>query len=72
MLVTESTDPGWIPLYPSISGLLIERGGLLSHSAVVAREMGVPTIVSIPNLMQHIEDGAQITMDGSTGTIQVL
>ena len=38
ILATERTDPGWVPLYPSCSGLLIERGSLLSHSAVVARE----------------------------------
>ncbi|HEV3484941.1 MAG TPA: PEP/pyruvate-binding domain-containing protein, partial [Vicinamibacterales bacterium] len=40
ILVAERTDPGWVPLYPSISGLLIERGSILSHSAIVAREMG--------------------------------
>ncbi len=42
ILVTGRTDPGWVPLYPSCSGLLIERGSLLSHSAVVARELGLP------------------------------
>ena len=47
ILVAERTDPGWVPLYPSVSGLLIERGSILSHSAIVAREMGIPTIVGI-------------------------
>src|SRR6185436_5077259 len=50
ILVAARTDPGWVPLYPSISGLLIERGSILSHSAIVAREMGIPTIVGIRGL----------------------
>ena len=50
ILVAERTDPGWVPLYPSVSGILIERGSPLSHSAVVAREMGIPTIVGITGL----------------------
>ncbi|MFW5740646.1 MAG: PEP/pyruvate-binding domain-containing protein, partial [Myxococcota bacterium] len=45
ILVTERTDPGWVPLYPSCAALLIERGSLLSHSAVVARELGLPAVV---------------------------
>jgi pyruvate,water dikinase len=72
ILITERTDPGWIPLYPSISGLLIERGSLLSHSAIVAREMGIPTIVGIRNLTKMIKDGEKIIMNGKTGTIQIL
>ena len=42
ILVAERTDPGWIMLFPSAAGLLVERGSLLSHSAIVAREMGIP------------------------------
>jgi len=72
ILVTLRTDPGWIPLYPSISGLLVERGGLLSHSAIVAREMGIPTIVSIPHLTQKLQNGMLIRMDGKTGQITIL
>jgi pyruvate,water dikinase len=72
ILVTERTDPGWIPLYPSISGLLVERGGLLSHSAIVAREMGVPTIVGIAGLTKHLRSGMRIYMDGELGTVEIL
>lgn len=72
ILVTERTDPGWIPLYPSISGLLVERGSLLSHSAIVAREMGIPTVVGIPNLTKIIKNGARIRMDGKSGIVQIL
>lgn len=71
ILVTYRTDPGWIPLYPSASGLLVERGGLLSHSAVVAREMGLPTIVSIKGLTKRIKTGDLISFDGETGLITI-
>lgn len=72
ILVTQRTDPGWIPLYPSISGLLVERGSLLSHSAIVAREMGIPTVVGIPNLTKIIKNGMRVRMDGKNGTVQIL
>lgn len=72
ILVTYRTDPGWIPLYPSASGLLVERGGLLSHSAVVAREMGLPTIVSIKGLTKRLKTGDKIRFDGETGIITIL
>ncbi|MDP1563865.1 MAG: PEP-utilizing enzyme, partial [Pirellulaceae bacterium] len=69
ILVAERTDPGWVPLYPAVSGILIERGSVLSHSAVVAREMGIPTIVGITGLLKAIKDGDTVTMDGEAGTV---
>ncbi|TVS09645.1 MAG: phosphoenolpyruvate synthase [Planctomycetaceae bacterium] len=70
ILVAARTDPGWVPLYPAVSGILIERGSILSHSAIVAREMGIPAIVGIPGLLERIEDGQIVTMNGQTGIIQ--
>lgn len=73
ILVTERTDPGWVPLYPSCSGLLIERGSLLSHSAVVARELGLPTIIGVNGgLMSKLKTGDRVRIDASTGIIQIL
>jgi len=72
ILVADRTDPGWVPLYPSISGLLIERGSILSHSAIVAREMGIPTIVGIRGLTQLVKSDDVVKMDGSTGTVELL
>jgi pyruvate,water dikinase len=72
ILVAERTDPGWIPLYPAFSGILVERGSVLSHSAIVAREMGIPTIVGIPELIDRIASGQGVRMDGSTGTVELL
>ncbi len=72
ILVAERTDPGWIMLFPAASGLLVERGSLLSHSAIVAREMGIPAIVSLPQITQYLADGDWVEMDGSTGKVQRL
>ncbi len=72
ILVTPRTDPGWVPLFPSISGLLVERGSPLSHSAVVAREMGIPTVVGLRGLTALIKDGDRVRMDGGAGTVKPL
>ncbi len=71
ILVTRSTDPGWVTLFPSASAVIVEKGSLLSHSAIVCREMGIPCIVSVDNLLRTLKTGDEIIMDGSTGTIQL-
>ena len=72
ILVAARTDPGWVPLYPSASGLLIERGSLLSHSAIMAREHGLPAIVNIPNLIAQVEDGMTVEMDATLGVVRIV
>jgi pyruvate,water dikinase len=72
ILVAERTDPGWIPLYPSASALLVERGGALSHSAVVAREMGLPAVVSIKGLTKRLKTGMRVRLNGESGLIEIL
>jgi len=70
ILVAERTDPGWIILFPFAAGLLVERGSLLSHSAIVAREMGIPAIVSIDGVTQWLHDGDRVELDGSAGVVR--
>ena len=70
ILVAERTDPGWILLFSAAAGLLVERGSLLSHAAIVARELRIPAIVSIPGVTQWLKDGDEVEFDGSTGIIQ--
>lgn len=70
ILVAPRTDPGWIMLFPSAAGLLVEHGSLLSHSAIVAREMGIPAIVSISGVTQWVTTGEWIEMDGSSGVVR--
>jgi len=72
ILVAKSTDPGWVTLFPSSSGIIVERGSLLSHSAIVSREMGIPCIVSVDGLLRTLKDGDEVLMDGSSGIIKKL
>lgn len=72
ILVTSSTDPGWVTLFPSASGIVVERGSLLSHSAIVSREMGKPCIVAVTGLLKTLKTGDEIEMDGSTGEIKII
>ncbi len=70
VLVAERTDPGWVMLFPAAAGILVERGSLLSHSAIVSREMGIPGVVSIPDLTAWLRDGDIVEFDGSTGVVR--
>lgn len=72
IMVAERTDPGWVPLFPISKGILVERGSILSHSAIVAREMGIPAIVGVNNLLSVLKDGDEVEMDGSTGIIRII
>jgi rifampicin phosphotransferase len=72
ILVARQTDPGWVVLFPAAAGLLVERGSLLSHSAIVAREMRLPCIVSLPGITNTLKTGDLIEMDGTAGTVHIL
>ncbi len=71
IMVAGCTDVGWTPYYCLASGLITEIGSCLSHGVVVAREYGLPTIVNARNIMQAVNDGDVITMDGEKGVIAV-
>ena len=71
ILVCPSTDPAWTPLFFHAAGLVMERGGLLSHGAVVAREYGVPAVANIPNATQRIADGQELQVDGNKGIVSI-
>ena len=72
VLVTSSTDPGWVTLFPTASAILVERGSVLSHSAIVSRELGIPCIVGITGLLKMLKTGDEVEMDGATGVLTVL
>jgi phosphohistidine swiveling domain-containing protein len=71
VLVTRQTDPGWAPVFCLISGLVIERGGMLSHGAIIAREFGLPCVVGIKDATRRIDHGALVTVDGDRGTCSI-
>lgn len=70
ILVARHTDPGWVMLFPMAAGLLVERGSLLSHSAIVAREMGLPAVVGLPGLCEWLQTGDEVELDGRAGTVR--
>lgn len=70
VLVAERTDPGWIMLFPAAAGLVVERGSLLSHSAIVARELGLPAVVSLEGATTWLRTGDWIELDGASGVVQ--
>jgi len=71
ILVAQQTDPGWVMLFPLASGLVVERGSLLSHSAIVARELGLPAVVSVSGCATDwLVTGDLIELDGSSGEVR--
>ncbi|MEV0358346.1 phosphoenolpyruvate synthase [Nocardia sp. NPDC050697] len=72
ILVTYRTDPGWVAALPSAAALVIERGSPLTHVAIVARELGVPTVVQVPGSTRRLRTGMRIRVDGTAGTVTVL
>lgn len=72
ILVATQTDPGWVVLFPAASGLLVERGSLLSHSAIVARELDLPCIVSLSDITTTLKTGDLVEMNGQTGQVTLL
>ena len=71
ILVAGSTDPGWTPLILMSSGLVLERGGLLSHGAIVAREFGIPGLVQVKDACAEIASGDTLLLDADNGTVVV-
>ena len=72
ILVAESTDPGWVYLMAMAKGIIVERGNLLSHTAIVGRELGVPTVIGVKAATRLFKDGDLVEMNGSTGEIRRL
>jgi pyruvate,water dikinase len=71
ILVTRQTDPGWATVFFLVRGLVIERGGMLSHGAIIAREYGIPAVVGVPNATRLIADGERIHVDGDKGIVEL-
>lgn len=72
VLVAAITDPGWTPLFAIASAVVVERGGLLSHGAIVAREYGIPAVVGVPGLLDRVQTGMLLEVDGTAGRVLVL
>jgi len=69
ILVVPFTDVGWTPVLAAAGGIVAETGGQLSHTSIIAREFGVPAVVSVRNATRLIREGQLITLDGTAGRI---
>jgi phosphohistidine swiveling domain-containing protein len=72
ILVTSHTTPDYLPIMKKAKAILTERGGITSHAAIVSRELGIPCVVGIKNLIINLQDGDFIEVDANKGTIKIL
>jgi rifampicin phosphotransferase len=72
ILIAPSSDPGWTPLFLNAAGMVVEVGGRMSHGALVAREYGLPAVVSVPEATRRIKTGQRVRIDGTQGTVEIL
>lgn len=69
ILVSKMTDPGWIFLMAQAAGLLSEKGSLLSHTAIVGRELGIPVVMGVAGATSIFKNGELMRLDGNAGTV---
>lgn len=70
VLVCAITDPSWTPLFLSAAAVVCDSGAVLSHAAIVARELGIPAVLSVPNITA-IADGTMLHVNGDAGTVRI-
>ena len=72
IMVTETTNPSWTPLFATAGALIMEYGGPMSHGGIVAREYGIPAVVGISSAKAGLKDGQRVRVNGETGSIELL
>ncbi len=72
ILVAPTTDPMWSTLFPIAKAVVTEMGGVLSHASIVAREYGTPCVVNVKGIVDALEDGDLIEVDGKSGMVRIL
>jgi pyruvate,water dikinase len=72
VLVAPITDPSWTPLFVAAEAVVVDVGAQMSHAVIVARELGIPAVVSVTGATQRIPDGALLEVDGNAGVVRVL
>ena len=71
IMVCEMTVPTWVPLFATVSGIVADSGGILSHCAIVAREFHLPAVVGTRVGTTTIKDGMIVTVDGTKGMVRI-
>ncbi|MFC0114013.1 PEP-utilizing enzyme [Kibdelosporangium aridum] len=71
VIVAVTTDSSWGPLFLAAGAVVCQTGAAISHAAIVARELGIPAVVSVPDCAERIKNGTVVTVNGSTGRVTV-
>jgi pyruvate,water dikinase len=69
ILIAPITNPVWTPLFALASAVVTEVGGILSHGAIVAREYGIPAVMSVAGVTTRLQDGQRVTVNGDRGLV---
>lgn len=72
ILVAQSTQPAWTPLFAIAAAVVTDTGGILSHAAVVAREYGIPAVLGTGTVTRTLHDGQLVEVDGTAGVVRIL
>jgi pyruvate,water dikinase len=72
ILVAPLTDPAWTPLFVPAAAVVVDVGAQITHAVIVSRELGIPCVVSVTGATKIIPDGAEIEVDGTSGTVTIL
>ncbi|PSF38537.1 peptide chain release factor H [Aphanothece hegewaldii CCALA 016] len=69
IIITHDITSAWLPLLKKASGLILEQGGMTSHGAILARELGIPAVIGVPKATELFTSGETVVLDGNTGKI---
>jgi phosphohistidine swiveling domain-containing protein len=72
ILIVRHTDPGWTPLIALAKGVVVEYGGMLSHAAIVTRELGIPSIIGVKNATTIIKTGMRVRINTQTSSLEII
>jgi pyruvate,water dikinase len=72
IIVARTTDPGWVFLLAMAGGIVAEKGSLLSHTAIVSRELMIPAVVAVESAASVIKTGDIVSLDGDTGRVEIV
>jgi pyruvate,water dikinase len=72
VLVAPFTDPGWTPYFLQAAAIVMDRGGLLSHGSIIAREYGIPAVVNVGPATRIIQTGQMLHVDGTRGEVRIV
>jgi pyruvate,water dikinase len=72
ILVIPFADPGWTPYFINAGAIVMDQGGILSHSSIIAREYGIPTVVNVGTASKIIKTGQVVRVDATRGMVKLI